>query len=276
MRKRLAAVALLASCAALAQEQPGAALEKPQLVNTGSPMRVELRCTEEDISAAGLSCTAEAPCQVYLELSVVEPAGAKIFLAGNIHTASVTLHSILLASADAGKTWQEPYERIRGAALDQAQFFDDATGWIGGQTVQPLPRDPFLLLTSDSGATWRRRPVFEESRAGAVERFRFDSQSNGMLWIDRSQSGETSSRYERYESLTGGESWMLREAVNRPPPREPRGAERDTGWRLRPDEKTQSYRLERRGEGQWPAVAAFLIPIGECKPASVVVLGPVP
>ena len=253
MPRRPVAVALLLSCAALAQEKP---------------QRVALHCTEEEMNAAGLSCTAEAPCQVYLELSVVEPVGARIFLAGNLHTASVTLHSILLASADAGKTWSEPYERIRGAALDRIQFFDDSTGWIGGQTVQPLPRDPFFLLSTDGGATWRRRPVFAESRVGVIEWFRFDSRSNGALWIDRSQSGETGSLYERYESATGGESWMLREAVNRPPPRDPRAGERDTGWRLTPDQATQSYRLERRGEGQWQTVAAFSIPTGECKPAA--------
>lgn len=259
MRKRSAAVALLLACAALAQE-------KPQLV--------ALHCAEEEMNAAGLSCSSDAPCQAYLELSVVEPVGARIFLAGNIHTASVTLHSILLASADAGKTWSEPYERIRGAALDRIQFFDDATGWIGGQAVQPLPRDPFFLLTTDGGATWRRRPVFAESRAGAVEWFRFDSRSSGALWIDRSQSGETGALYERYESMTGGESWMLREALDRPPPRDPRGGERDTGWRLSPDQATQSYRLERRGEGQWQTVAAFSIPIGECKPADPAIPAP--
>jgi hypothetical protein len=256
MRKRPAAVALLLSCAALAQEKP---------------QRVALNCTEEDMNGVGLSCTSDAPCPVYLELSVVEPVGARIFLAGNLHTASVTLQSILLASADAGKTWSEPYERIRGAALDRIQFFDDSTGWVGGQTVQPLPRDPFFLLTTDGGATWRRRPVFAESRAGAVEWFRFDSRSSGALWIDRSQSGETGSLYERYESATGGESWMLREALNRPPPPDARAAERDTGWRLTPDQATQSYRLERRGEGQWHTVAAFSIPIGECQPAAPVI-----
>ena len=195
----------------------GAGATRDPLVNTGAPMRVELECDPSDLEALGLACPPASPCDAYLELSAVESAGARVFLMGNIHTDSVTIQSILLATSDSAKTWSEPYARVRGAALDRVQFFDSETGWIGGQVVQPLPRDPFLLKTSDGGATWRRYPVFSESRAGAVDRFRFDSRTSGLLWIDRGFSGETGGRYERYESATGGESWMLREAVNRPP-----------------------------------------------------------
>jgi hypothetical protein len=99
-----------------------------------------------------------------------------------------------------------------------------------------------------------------------VDRFHFDSGTDGTLWIDRTQSGEAGALYEHYETTTGGESWTLREALNRPPPARPADRERETGWRLRPDRATQSYRLERRVNGQWQAVAAFLIPAGECRP----------
>jgi hypothetical protein len=63
---------------------------------------------------------------------------------------------------------------------------------------------------SDSGKTWRKRPIFGENRAGTISQFWFSSRSDGALLIDRSQSG-SESRYELYESMTGGESWMLRE-----------------------------------------------------------------
>jgi hypothetical protein len=256
---RLAAIPALLLFAAAAQE-------KPVLVNDGSPMRVPYQCSDEDIIASGLHCTPEEPCSVFLELIAVESVGARLFLAGNLHTEAVTLQSIVLASADAGKTWSEPFDRIRGASLDRIQFFDYETGWISGQIVQPLPRDPFFLLTTDGGATWRRRPVFSESRPGAVDRFRFDSRTHGTLWIDRTQSGESGALYERYETTTGGESWTLREALNRPPAASPGERERETGWRLRPDRSTQSYRLERRADNQWQPVASFLIPAGECRP----------
>jgi hypothetical protein len=258
MGKLLLAAAVLAFGVVLGQDQ------RAPLVNTGAPMRVELECDPSDLEALGLACPPASPCDAYLELSAVESAGARIFLMGNIHTDSVTIQTILLATSDSAKTWNEPYARVRGAALDRVQFFDSDTGWIGGQVVQPLPRDPFVLKTSDGGATWRRYQVFSESRAGAVDRFRFDSRTSGLLWIDRGISGETGGRYERYETTTGGEIWMLREAANRPPA--DTGAQRDqVMWRLRPDGAARAYRLERAAEGQWLTAASFLISLGQCK-----------
>jgi photosystem II stability/assembly factor-like uncharacterized protein len=242
----------------------GVASGQAPLVNTGAPLRVELECAPSDMEALGLACPPASPCDAYLELSAVESAGSRVFLMGNIHTDSVTIHSILLATSDSAKTWSEPYARVRGAALDRVQFFDNEIGWIGGQVVQPLPRDPFLLKTTDGGATWRRYPIFSEARAGVVDGFHFGSKTSGLLWIDRGFSGEPGGRYERYESATGGESWMLREAANRPPS-EPGAPRPQTQWRLRPDGAAKVYRLERAAEGQWLAAASFLISLGQCK-----------
>ncbi|MCS6952120.1 MAG: sialidase family protein [Bryobacterales bacterium] len=252
---------------AVAQEalSPSTGSGRTVLENTGKPMRVEYHCGEEDLRAAGADCTAEHPCPVYLELAGVEGVGTKIFLTGNIHTSAITLWSVLLASADGGKSWTEPHERIPGAILEQVQFVDFQTGWVGGQLVHPLPRDPFLLLTTDGGATWRRRPIFDEGRVASLERFWFDSRTQGTLWIDRTHSGDAESRYERYESLTGGESWMLREVSARPIP----GAQappRETGWRIRADRATKAFHVERQEADRWRSVAAFLIQLGECRP----------
>jgi hypothetical protein len=244
-------------------ELPGTA----QLQNTGAPIRVDFQCSDEDLRLTGLDCTAEHPCPTYLELSAAESAGDRIFLAGNIHTASTTLCTILLASEDGGKNWREPHDRIRAGILEQIQFFDFGTGWVGGQLIGARPHDPFLLLTTDGGRTWRRRPVVEESRIGAIERFWFDSRESGTVWLDRSQSGERDSRYERYESMTGGESWMLREVSSRPILQEQqRVGQASTGWRLRPHAATSSYRVERRGGDGWQSIASFLIHVGECGP----------
>jgi hypothetical protein len=244
---------------------PAAAQQTAVLTNSGFPLRLSYQCSQEEMLASGLHCSEDEPCNMYLEVSAVEAVGARLFLVGNIHTESLTVQSVLLASADTGKTWSEPFERLRGASIDRVQFFDYATGWISGQMVQPLPRDPFFLLTTDGGATWRRRPVFSESRPGAVDRFHFDSATNGTLWIDRSHSGEAGAAWERYETTTGGESWTLRDAVARPPAAPP-GSKRDDSWRIRPDSKTSAYRLERRTESGWQIVAAFLITFGQCAP----------
>src|ERR1035438_6961969 len=105
---------LLWACGALGpQDAPPAAgappvpAAPPVLENTGKPMVVPFRCTEEDIRSAGLTCSEQDPCPVYLELAAVESTGIRIFAAGNIHTANATLYTILLGTEDNGQTWRE-------------------------------------------------------------------------------------------------------------------------------------------------------------------------
>lgn len=229
-------------------------------------MQVEFHCTEDDTQWAGMSCSEDEPCPLYLELSAVEAVGNRIFAAGNIHSDSTTLYSILLSSEDAGKTWRESHERIRGCGLDHIQFADFENGWISGEFLNPLPRDPFLLITADGGKTWRQHSIFSESRIGAVQQFWFDSKKNGTLLIDRTQSGE-SARYELYESPNGGETWMIREA-SQSSIRIKMGltAKRDSAWRIRPDAASQSFEIERQQEERWIKIAGFSVPIGFCKP----------
>ncbi len=254
---------LLVAAVIHAQVVPPAEPPKPGwLENTGQPMRIASPCTEEDIRALALTCPPEHPCPVYLELAAVERVGEKIFLSGNLHTESTTLMSVLLASDDGGKTWYEPHERIRSAALDQIQFFDLEVGWIAGYFLQALPRDPFLLITGDGGKTWRQRPIWSESKVGVIEHFSFENRRQGLLWIDRFSQGDAG-RYELYESMTGGESWMLRRITDQlVGPKGGGTAEAD--WRLRADEASKSYRLERR-DPKWRTVASFLVHVGECR-----------
>lgn len=236
------------------------------LVNDGKPMRVPFACSESDIQASGLECTFEEPCAVFLELAGLEIAGPKIFLAGNFHTATVTLASILLASDDDGKTWNEPYERIRQAGLDQIQFLDFERGWVAGQQLQAIPRDPFFLLTTDGGKSWRRRTVFGDSQPGSIEQFWFDSRNDGVALIDRTQSSETGARYSIYETLTGGESWTIRQVSARPP-RLKRTAGQDPDRRIRADAKSKSFVIERKQSERWQALGSFMVESALCRPA---------
>src|SRR5215813_2903228 len=119
---RIAGIIFIVAGGLFAQDPPPAAGPLPQapevLTNLGKPMTVSFRCTAEDIQTAGLDCSDEDPCPVYLELATVESSAIRIFAAGNIHTASATLYSVLLGSEDNGHTWREVYDRIRGAGLD--------------------------------------------------------------------------------------------------------------------------------------------------------------
>ncbi len=246
-RSLLALVAALPLCA------------QAPLDNTGKPMRIVYECTKEDKQATGLGCSEEDPCPVYLELENVEAVGNKLFVTGNIHTPMATLYSILLGSDDEGKTWSEPYMRLLTSGLDQIQFVDFQNGWISGANLQSAPRDPFFLITTDGGKTWRQRPVFEESRVAAIERFSFDSQDHGTLLIDARLDNGT---HELYETQTGGESWTIQQHSGEPA----RSAKaKPPTWRVRTDAASHSYVIENSENGRWQRVASFLVHISTCK-----------
>ncbi len=246
------------------------------LTNAGKPMKLDLVCGAPEIERLSLTCTIDEPCPVFLELSGVEAAGDRIFATGNLHTAMATVSTVLLSSDDGGKTWSEPHERIPGASLDLIQFIDLENGWIAGLTAGALPRDPFFLITTNGGKTWIRRPVFGETRVGAVDQFWFESKTSGQMTVDRTQTGDSGGRYELYESQTGGESWMMR-LVSTKPLTLKKARPAGTGtWRARADGPSKSYRIEKRGTAQWMPVASFSISAGECKPAETVLPEPEP
>ncbi len=232
------------------------------LENNGKPMRVVYECAAADTQAAGLGCSEEDPCPVYLELANVDAVGNKFFVTGNLHTPMATLYSILLVSEDSGKTWIEPHPRLRSSGLDQIQFVDFQNGWIAGANLTSAPRDPFLLITTDGGKTWQERPIFEESRVAAIENFRFETPANGTLLVDaRLDNGN----HELYETRTGGESWAIQKTSADPirlAKDKPVGA---PGSRVRTDAATHSYVIEKSENSRWQKVASFLVNVASCK-----------
>jgi photosystem II stability/assembly factor-like uncharacterized protein len=246
----------------LSAQEAGAPPAPATIENTGRPMSMLFRCTEDDMQWAGMSCTERAPCPLYLEIAAVEGVGGHIFAGGNIHSASVTLYSMLLASDDEGRTWREAHEGIRGAGLDGIQFVGPETGWVSGQTLSPLPQSPFFLLTTDGGRTWRRQSVFGEDRSGLVQDFYFADKKDGSLVFDRGAGAD--GRYQLYASTDGGETWTIKQETDEPIRlRAPRESAR---WRARVDGPSESYRLERREGERWIGVASFAVKAGSCKP----------
>jgi hypothetical protein len=233
----------------------------PVLLAAEDPTRVEYGCPADDVEKFGLTCSEDEPCDVFLELASVEGVGSTIFAAGNLHTLVTTLYGILLISGDGGKTWTEPNPRIQAAALDQVQFPDFQHGWASGVTLEPLARDPFFLVTADGGKTWRRRPVFNETRYGSIQQFWFDSAKSGQLIFERSKGS-----YETYETVTGGDTWTIKEAGNKTP-RLAKAPPKDTlTWRVRTDTASKTNRIERRtARGGWEVVASFAVRAGVCK-----------
>jgi photosystem II stability/assembly factor-like uncharacterized protein len=229
-------------------------------------MVLPFECTREDVGSAGFSCSEEAPCPVYLELGAAASAGNKFFVAGNIHSDAVTLYSVLLGSDDSGHSWREIYQRIRAAGLDHLQFMDANTGWVGGQQLFPLPQDPFVLLTTDGGKSWRQTQIFGESsdyHFGSIQEMYFTSRTNGSLVIDRSSGGDPGP-FALYESPDGGASWSLKEQTVKPlhmkgaPPQ-------DADWRVRVDGGAKAFVVERRQGERWALEASFAVNIGFCR-----------
>ena len=245
------------------------------LVYAGKPLRVEAVCTEDDIQSLGLGCTTAQPCPIYLELSALDTGANRIVVAGNLHTDTATLASVLLASEDGGTSWTEPHPRIRNGSLDQAHFFDLQTGWVSGQIVGALARDPFLLLTTDGGKTWRQRAVLSEPGPGTIELFGFESATAGPVLVDRGPGAE-GGRYAVLETRTGGESWSIR-SVGREKPALALRAAANAAWRLQAHAATRSYRVERKeASGKWTPVAGFLVNAGQCKPQETELREPPP
>jgi len=229
---------------------------------------LQFACTAEDIDVLGLSCSEDDPCPVFLELTAVESVGSRLLVAGNLHTERNTLYSILLASEDGGKTWTEPHNRLRGGSFDQIQFVDFQHGFLSGAIIGSLPRDPFFLVSTDGGKSWRDRPVFDEGRIGTISQFFFDSKTNGTMLFDRTKRPEDGNRYEIHETMTGGDTWLPKQFSSRPLQLKrtlPTAEER--GWRLKEEPKSRTIRLEQRSQdNRWTPVAVFPIRAGECKP----------
>jgi len=248
-----------------AAEQP-AAPARPLLENHGTPMRVPFRCTNDDIRWAGLSCSEEEPCPVYLELSAAAHWGERTLVSGNIHGESVTLYSLLLETGDGGRTWEEAYPRIRGAAIDRLEFLDSGFGWVSGEELSPLPQNPFLLATEDGGKSWTEQAVLRdsaESPFGTVLQFFFSSKNSGSLILDRGL-GSDQDRYALFQSENGGQSWNIRQESAKPlrlPQTLPPSA-----WRVRVDPASRSYRVEHLDGDRWNSIGAFAVNLDPCKP----------
>jgi hypothetical protein len=260
------ALTFLAMALSVSAQQSAILTNSGILTNNDEPMRLAYSCAEEDLQWAGMSCSDDEPCPIYLELNSVVPDGRKIFAAGDLHSNAATISSVLLMSDDSGATWREPAARMRGTALDQMQFYNPEAGWAAGETQYPLPRDPFFLITTNGGGSWRQQLVGEEDSSGAIQRFWFDSERHGELIIDAGKGSE-GGRYHSYESETGGENWTLRgksdqlPKLRRAPP-----AGDDADWRTRPSKDGKAIQIEERTGGQWKSVASFLIEAANCRP----------
>jgi photosystem II stability/assembly factor-like uncharacterized protein len=227
------------------------------------PIRVAYECTEADADAFGFTCTMEDPCPVFLELAAAELAGNRLIATGNLHTKTVTLYSIVLASDDDGVTWTEPHERMRSSALEQIQFLNAQNGWITGVSVDPLARNPFLLITGDGGHSWRQMPILEDTKYATVAQLYFETASRGELVLDVAQPKTV--RQELYETQTGGESWELEQVSSAPIQLKGLRPAAQSPVRVRTDSAAGTFVVERANGRAWNRVASFAVHLANCE-----------
>jgi photosystem II stability/assembly factor-like uncharacterized protein len=136
-----------------------------------------------------------------------------------------------------------------------------------GHSSLALPRDPFVLITSDAGRSWRKVELYAESRVGIVEDFAFQSTKKGWLLVDNRGSGEAG-RFELFETQNSGSTWDLREIATRIPKTATPGQRTPTATaRVRPDAKKGLLRVELRENNAWKEISAFKLKLEDCKPA---------
>lgn len=272
MIEAMGALVLLTILAQQVAQTPGA--PPPPVIPEGPPVYVSAKgpillpnkCQEVDLESLGLTCSEGDPCETFLEFSSVEQNNGVLVLTGNFHTSTATIQSVLLVSEDDGSTWKEGHPRLKGASLEGMQFIDFSNGWVAGHSSLALPRDPFLLLTSDGGRNWRKVDFYAESRVGLVEDFAFKTAKQGWALIDNKGSGEAG-RYELFETATGGASWELRMMTNRVPKEAAPGQRVGSQtMRTRGDAKKNVVVVERRAGAAWSPVASFRLKIDDCKP----------
>ncbi len=230
----------------------------PLLAQT--PVHVDYTCPAEDVDFFGLTCSDDQPCPVFFEVSAVDSFGSSLFVAGDIHTATTTLYGVLLSTDDGGTSWSEAIPRIRSAEFEQFQIIG-THGWLSGQRVEPLPKDPFFLITSDGGKSWRQRPVFDDARFGSIASFFFETADRGQLIFDGSVGKAVNQ--ELYASMTSGENWELREKSTKP--LHLSAPSPNTNWKISAPAGSPTYLIERITNGKKETVARFRIHIGDCK-----------
>lgn len=222
------------------------------------PVHVDYTCTPADEDAFGLSCSEDRPCPVFFEVSAADSLGSSIFVAGDIHTGTTTLYGVVLETDDNGASWSEAIPRVRSAEFEQFQIIGNH-GWLSGQHVEPLPKDPFFMISVDGGKSWRERALFEESRFGSIAGFWFDSADSGQLIFDDSVGKRINQ--ELYGTMTGGENWEIKQKSSKPLKL---AARAESAWKVSAPRGSTTYLIERTANGQKQTIR-FLIHIGDCK-----------
>lgn len=232
----------------------------------GPEIRLSASCDVERLEAAGFGCSAERPCEFFLELASVASQGDWVILSGEIHTADAGYESVVLSSADGGKSWAESAERVLLGGVEAAQIADSQTAFVAGQQGDAASGEkPFLLVTDDAGESWDLRMISagDADPRGTLVEFQADSPTHGFVILEALAA--LSDAFQVYETYNAGRSWAIRQiSSDRPHMPGARLALRAPSWRVEPDNDAGQYVVSSRTASGWSEAARFDVAAGAC------------
>ena len=253
----------------LGQEEEPEGPPEGTTVYEGPVVSLTTVCDVDRLEYAGIRCSADRPCELFLELVSVASQGPWIVLAGEVHTADATYESVVLTSQDGGVTWTESADRIAAGGIESISMVDAQTAFVAGQQGDTATGElPFLLVTDDGGESWETRMVETggEKVEGLVVAFPADGASHGYLILE--QLAATGDPYRLYETYNGGRSWSIRQiSAEKPQIPGPRLALSTEDWSVRPDSASGEFVVAKRSSAALSGSAdqgRFAGAVGSC------------
>lgn len=256
---------------------PVAAVEEKEPEPTAPPVptyegphiSLATTCEIERLQYAGIRCSADQPCEFFLELVSVAAEGDWVVLAGEIHTADATYESVLLSSSDGGHTWTESAERANSGGIEAITIVDGEHAFVAGQQGDTATGEhPFLVTTDDGGESWDFWMVQAGGTPaqGLVVDFQAESPKHGFLILE--SLAATGDPFQLLETYNAGRSWSIRQiSAEKPEVPGPRRTLAIKDWRLRADSAAGQYVVESNSSfelSDWAEKVRFDYVIGTC------------
>ncbi len=217
-----AAIALLAmvpaACKAPAREPPASEPKAPTM---------EFLTDSFDPEESGFLSKEAREYGVYLDTNGLCGIDKDVaYLYGSLFIAPGTFRSLLMKTADGGKSWREVMSPVFGSEVTNVAFSDPRHGWALAMWAIEGPGNPVLFGSRDEGKTWRQLAEIGLSPGHSVTdgfpvSMTFQSAQKGEIEIayedESTTSDETRQPIETLASDDGGRSWkMVRRELSLP------------------------------------------------------------
>lgn len=179
----------------------------PQILD-GSKSRlsnVQFRPFADRSFTIGDSEDEKDPCKVRLS-SVASPSEGILVLGGSIRCPSLGSRSLILYSANEGRTWVETGKPIWGRNTDFLHFVSTTRGFGLSSHQEEGYGEETILTTYDGGKNWsstRDLPKGENPHMSWVRNFKFEDSSRGTFSIQTDFDNVMLS----FSTIDGGKTW---------------------------------------------------------------------